>query len=255
MSDGHEPIQQQIERYLDGMLSPDEARAFEEAIAADDALHAEVELQARIDESLARTFKLPEDVALPSKGARPANRLPLLKVFGAIAAVLFVGGLAWYGVIRPSLPPPVRPPAPEQFIAAETVYNLMRNKQFEPEWRCETDAEFIEAVEDRLGAPALVQEDLPALAVVGWAYTDTGIYRIPNIITSRTMILICRLDENDVVLVFVDRLDRDRPPKRRSESDLNLFRRELGDLVLYELTPRDAAEVIDRFTIPESAAP
>ena len=48
------------------------------------------------------------------------------------------------------------------------------------------------------------------------------------------------------VMVFVDRVTADtHPTLRSSESKLHLFRKELGPLVVYELTPLDQPKVSD----------
>jgi hypothetical protein len=48
------------------------------------------------------------------------------------------------------------------------------------------------------------------------------------------------------VMVFVDRADADtHPPQPSASSKLNLFKKQLGPLVMYELTPLDHAAVMD----------
>ena len=75
-----------------------------------------------------------------------------------------------------------------------------------------------------------------------------------KIVGSKTMVLINKVHDQKV-LVFMDRLRDDRtlelPPG--VGSDLNIFRREVGKLVLYEVTPLDKPEVIDRLNPPAQA--
>ena len=252
-----DPIRARLDDYLDGLLDDAERRAFEAQLATDEQLRREVDLQRRIDDRLRGRFAPAPRIDAPAAPAplpttpAPAQRRRHWAAVASVAAILLIAAGAWFTIIRPNLMPPsgqgqVRP------MAVDNVYNLMRRRAFEPEWKCETDAEFIAAVQDRLGFPALVQADPPELQVLGWAYAESGAYAI---ITMRTMILICRVEGGEHVLVFIDRLDADHPPERRDSSDLHLHRRELGELVLYELTPFEEPRVIERFTIPGSSAP
>ncbi|MCA9311952.1 MAG: hypothetical protein KDA21_12145, partial [Phycisphaerales bacterium] len=240
----------------DGLLGDAEREAFEALLAQRPELAREVESQRRIDESLRRQFAPPERIdvraAATSPASNPVRRGPGWLVISSIAALLLVAAGVWFTVIRPNQPAAPPRPTVDRQMAVDTVYRLMSKRDFEPEWKCETDAEFIAAVQDRLGAPLLLEEDLPALAVVGWAYADRSSY---TIISPLTMILICRLENGDPVLVFIDRLDSDVAPERRSTTDLHLFRREFGELVLYELSPQDQSRVLDRFTVPVPKAP
>ena len=107
MSDA-DPIRSQLDAYLDGLLDEEDRRAFEERLESDETLRREVELQRRIDENLRSRFGPPGRVggtegmepriASVQKGSGPR----WVKV-GAVAALLLLSVLAWYGVIRPNL--------------------------------------------------------------------------------------------------------------------------------------------------------
>ncbi|MCA9282188.1 MAG: hypothetical protein KDA30_09125 [Phycisphaerales bacterium] len=56
-------------------------------------------------------------------------------------------------------------------------------------------------------------------------------------------------------VVIVDRLDKDQRAGGLATSgspDFHAFRREINDLVLYEITPEPAPSVIDHFVVPPS---
>jgi hypothetical protein len=57
------------------------------------------------------------------------------------------------------------------------------------------------------------------------------------------------------VIVFIDRASADTTPQKLGNPALNLFRREVGTLVLYELTPLDRSYVLDLFYDPSPATP
>jgi hypothetical protein len=70
-----------------------------------------------------------------------------------------------------------------------------------------------------------------------------------------TTTMLARVDDQPV-MVFVDRKENQEedviPPA--PNSGLHLFRKDLGDLVLYEVTPFDQARVID-FLYPADVPP
>lgn len=51
------------------------------------------------------------------------------------------------------------------------------------------------------------------------------------------------------LLVYIDRRDADPRPLLADDGPLRIFRRELGAFVLYEVSPLDAAQAIDRFAL------
>jgi hypothetical protein len=66
-----------------------------------------------------------------------------------------------------------------------------------------------------------------------------------------TTAMLARVDQSPV-LVFVDRLERDQPQAMpEPSSGLRLFRKQLGELVLYELTPLTAPRVMDFLSLAE----
>jgi hypothetical protein len=65
-----------------------------------------------------------------------------------------------------------------------------------------------------------------------------------------TRLLHLRLrDGGTEVLVCVERQGLDPQPVLPRDAGLNLFRRQLGEFVLYEITPLAAPHVLDRFEI------
>jgi len=70
-----------------------------------------------------------------------------------------------------------------------------------------------------------------------------------NSITPRTIGVLVRVEDQPVI-VFVDRVERDTGQPHVSEG-LNVFRRQIGRLVLYELSPLAEPSVIPLFHDPD----
>lgn len=216
-----------FEAFLDGRLTGAEAASVEAAIRSDPVLAAEADAQRRINESLRRHFapvavECPAPAPIPISFARPvARRLSWFAL--AAAVVLSVSGAAWYAFGRVDTGP-------------EALYHRLAAANFKPDWKCSTDQEFVDFQRYRLGEAFLVHADA-AVALIGWSYSrDT--------LSPQAEALMATVDgEHSVVLV--DRLMHDKPLKARPGSGLNLFRREMGTLVLYEITPLAKPRLLD----------
>ena len=84
-----------------------------------------------------------------------------------------------------------------------------------------------------------------------------GLAYIPGI-TQHTTTMMCRVDDQPV-MIFVDRLADDiRPDKIFAESrprGLHVFRKELAGLAIYEVSPLATPHVIDTLYVPEELPP
>jgi hypothetical protein len=127
-------------------------------------------------------------------------------------------------------------------MALDLAYNQqVGEKQFKPDWVCKDQDEFASYFVNRLGQP-LKMKPLAANAT-DWGVSYTGG------ISSRSMGVLARIDGQPVI-VFVDRLDCDNREGFSQACHLNLFRRELGELVLYEVSPFDQPKMLDLFYVP-----
>ena len=93
---------------------------------------------------------------------------------------------------------------------------------------CETEQQFADAYGQQLDEPLALDELPDGVEAVGLSYVNT--------LSSKTVALLARVDGQQVI-VFADLLKRDSKPKLPADSELHLHRRELGSLVLYELSP------------------
>ncbi len=245
-----------LERYLDGLMSAEEAAQFEQQVAGDEQLQREIELQQRIDKSLERAFVAPApidilalaearsddsaasatvELAKPVDSKPDSRRRTLLTVLAACLVWVVVGGMVYRQFFEDE---------GYRELALAEIYENCIDAGFQPKWVCEDDAEFADTFQRRQGRPLLLKPEARDV-MVGLSYLEG--------ITPDTTTMLARVD-GEPVLVFVDRLDRDTQPEKPSWwSGLNLFRSELEEFVLYEVTPLDEPRVMASFYIPDPA--
>ena len=155
-------------------------------------------------------------------------------------------------------------PGPKD-VAPSVVFRRLVDHGFVPEFVCTEPAEFVKTITDRFGS-GLGLRDLPTgISVFGWAYSDQYEGRV---IGDKTLILMAKVNDQPT-LVFIDKLSDDRKltdpgammgnwtggdiknemslqATPRKDGKLSLFRRAVGDLVLYELTPFEQPELLGR---------
>jgi hypothetical protein len=112
---------------------------------------------------------------------------------------------------------------------------------FTPEWKCEDDQEFIRSFRHQLFQPLLLMTPPPGHSMGGLGYA--------NILSPHSMYMLAHVGDERVV-VFVDRLDADRNLPPLDDPRLKRFRREVGELVLYEVTPLDEPRFLQLFQMP-----
>ncbi len=240
---------QLIERYLDGLLTEKERTSFLDRLQSDRALQSQLDLAEQVSASLGRSFAWPEcDEPATKQDRSRVFRLsqPIRLVLAAAAAVLAIGI-----AIKLNLPPP----AHDFHTLLERAYANYESTGFTPEWVCETDEEFEAAVRDRLGQSMLIDAtaiEPVKIELLGWAYSQDSSGYSDTIISDDSMILLTRVDGQGVILI-VDRVEDDGEPLTIGDHlGLSVFRRVLGDLVLYEVTPMDEPSVLGRAFVPRS---
>lgn len=219
-----------LDEFLDGARTPEEVAALERDMAADPEFRDLVELQARIDDRLRAITGAPAFPGLHTRPPPPRRLTARTILYAAAAAVLlaFLAGYwAWGGSGRAPMDPAKRLAA----IHARAVMGGMT-----PRWVCETDEEFIATTRDRLGEGLLV-EPREGLTLIGWDYD--------YLYTDRTCVLLARADGREVVVVM-DRAASERGFKPPSDRDIQMHRRVVDGIVLYELGVGAEPCIIDR---------
>lgn len=241
-----------MDAYLDGRLNDAEQTAFERIVGDDPEARADIELQRRIDAALRREFAPPVEMptlwtngqTFPAGQLSPPDdtvrRFPSRPAWvWAFAAVLALAVTAGVYLALMSSPPTVTPIVRQRESFVEVRERLLANR-FEPDWVCEVGPKFAMSVYWRLGQPLLVGAVPSGVNILGWSYC--------NALSPETMVLLTRVDDRPVV-IYVDRKEYDRP--QSAPEGLRLFRGEVGDLVLYELTQAESPSVLPLFFKPE----
>ncbi|HEV8606735.1 MAG TPA: hypothetical protein VGQ99_15275 [Tepidisphaeraceae bacterium] len=247
-----------LDLYCDGLLAGDELRAFEEQLARDPQLRAQVDAQRKIDASLRRVLVAPAAPVVskiassaPSGGAdtpggsgTPARHPFIHRIrrspWIAIAAVLIIGLSVWrvwdtYYAHHTEDPIYIAS-APRTM---DTIYKVEKDRGFVPMWVCRNDKEFATTFWKNLGSALTFRNAPPNVASLGLSYGNTvGL-------SPKCVYMLFKINGREVI-VFIDRKQNDGTPKL-STPGMNLFRREAGEFVLYEMTPLDRPMVYDKF--------
>lgn len=244
MSSLHEnPDRFELDAYLDGVLPDQQREAMAREINTNRELQAEISLQERIDACLRQSFAPPSAPAMlvstrnlerPDEGmtVRSPQRRRMMLVVVATAATIVWGMLAWQFLAKDSKTPRYNPNIP-----LATIYETRVAEGFRPTWVCEDDRQFASTFLTRQGQGLLLSAMPEGRKMVGLTYCG-GLSRYTTTMLARV--------EGTPVMVFVDRASADNHPAQPpGETGLHLFRKELGPLVLYELTPLDRPRVMD----------
>lgn len=259
------PFESRIDAYLDGALAGDELERFETALASSDALSVEVTRGRQIGQSLQRLFEPPHvpqwarveslmrlagsgwsgSVERSENGVsgrmrlvQPAESAPQHDsglrrrrlIVGIAASVLLV--LSGVVVGWMTLQQRGGEYDSSQWRTLAQVYEDLERPQFVPK----TDEQFARTFAARFGQAIHFDSDAPDVSVQGIAFCHS---------ISRDTTCLFATAGGEKTLVFVDRLERDTQPQLPPDSGLRLFRKELGELVLYELTRNDRAMMLD----------
>ncbi len=246
MTLGSHDMTERLDRYLDDSLSGPELAAFEAQAASDPSLRAEIDRQRRIDASLRRSFAPVAVAAAQSAVSGPSRDvLGRIRWVVAAAAVIAIGtALAW-PTLFPSHADSSKPTivGKPRLSAPDASYEEILAQGFHPYTVCENDAQFADYTRTRFDQP-LVVKDPTGIQVVGWVYEQ-------RVLSTSTLSLLVK-DGADKIVVFLDRKGQDRQLAIAPDSKLHLFRAEVGNVVMYEVTPRDAASVLPRIAAADA---
>lgn len=215
---------------------------------ADPALAEAWRVQERIDGSLAKLFAVetPSETAiaalLAKAGAKRASegvtlgerlRRPASRRTAALAAAAAIGAiLLWRPWAGPAVPQSRFTPQP---LAA--IYRATVKQGFEPYYECHDAERFAATFAHRQDAPLKLLPMASGSRMLGLSYLGG--------LSPDTTAMLCIVDEKPV-LAFVDRVEHDsRRVTADAGDDLHIFRRTLGDLVIYEVTPFETPRVMD----------
>ncbi|RIK61764.1 MAG: hypothetical protein DCC65_18470 [Planctomycetota bacterium] len=245
-----------INAHLDGLLKPDQQEQFRRALSSSKSLRDELETQSRIDESLRRSFAPPsaEDILARATGAKPAAATPPQKArrrfwtpavkYTAIAAALLLlaGGGWWTWLSMQDAGAPTLQIVKKPEATSRSLYEVFADtvrQGFKPVWVCENDKQFFQTTYERFGHGLMLAATLPKdHKALGWSY---GISISPT-----SAYLLCEANGRRSI-VFIDKLERDKVARIDTQGDLSLHRREIGEMVLYEVTESSRPQMLEYF--------
>lgn len=253
-----EKLDRWIEAYLDGRLDAAQQAKFDELCRKFEVVRRELALQQVVDQSLRRIFHPPEKAepqqsvvpaaedgaAVASPAAPPVKARRFSRAFLGIAAavvLLIGGGGAWFywRTLNPVIE--TRFPAPRPRLTLAQLYQQARDKDFNPEWVCKDDKQFITTFYWRLNH-ALAMTNLPA-DVKSWGLS----YALAAATKSPQVVLVTAKIKGQGIMVLVDSAEKDQGQTLDPTPGLHLHKRKLDHLVLYEVSPLDQPVLLHLF--------
>jgi hypothetical protein len=274
-----------LDAFVDEQLHGQERTAFEARLQRDAALGEAYQRQQAIDASLRRLFPQPAidgdadrvleramaqlppetvpaehnghatleraaasaSLALRDRAADTTKRRrePLLRGWLRIAAMitLLIGVPSALWLWRDSLVSKPDPYGHAQVIALDELYRQQVAKGFQPEWVCKDQQEFASYFAGRLGQALMIHDAPVGAAMLGLSYTGG--------VTKASMGMLGTADGKSVLIV-VDQVTNDDKVQMKHPDGLKLFRRKIGSLMLYEVTPLDQPRLLEMFYQPET---
>jgi hypothetical protein len=249
-------LQPLLERYLDRQLTPDERAALESRLAADPAAQAEVAQQRQIDAALRRIGRPadPEAIWARIEAAERAGRVTallqarrrarILRAAVAAALVLAFGGAGalYWQTQRTRHLLEDRQYGEQPWRSYETVYADTVKAGFTADWECKTEKDFARTFRGRFGQGLLLGEVPAGIQTLGLSYCNT--------LSPKTVILLA-LVHGEKVIVFIDRPSSYQRAGIAPASGLHMYGKQVGQLILREISPLDRPYLLDLFYDPQ----
>lgn len=245
-----------IEAYLDGVLAPSEAAAFEREAAASPTLRHELDrarlCQTRVDSVLSRRFgvaamaqvarplNVPGDSLeirpkkptgpRPTAAARSVNRSQIAMAAAAVVMLAVGGTLIYKDVTHDDFADTGG--GRDAHVSPVRAYRSAVESGFVPTEVCTTPDAFAAWTKARFGATLRPRPDAAgSVRFAGWSYA--------RVVTEYSGVLLARVNDAQVVLVL-DRVEDEKEPAHkcdRNAEGLSMFRTVVGKFVVYEVTP------------------
>jgi hypothetical protein len=228
-----------LDAYLDDQLSPDQRLAVEASLQSRPDLHARVELQRGINESLRRQFAA-GPLVIRASNAAASTPLRRRWLWMAAGIVLLAVGSAYFVAFRERLFAPTPPPIAKGPPILEAVYQRIVKAGFVPDEVCTDDAAFAKWMGDRYQAPMVIDPKPAGLTLVGWSYPSS----MPGYVGA-----LLATQSGQPTVVFVEPLfDYSTPHALPLDQALEQHTRDIGSLRLYQVSPKGAPNLLPGFT-------
>lgn len=208
-----------FDRLLDGLLTGEERDRAEREVANDADARNAAQLQRRIDDAIDRLFA-------PPVQEKPVRRFPSWPLAAAAAVLLAVAGVYWFVLREPT-------------VRLGPVYRGQVAAGFIPKQVCTTRDEFAAWMKRGYGQPIAPTEPHDGVEFVGWSYGKA--------LSDNSGFLLARVKGKEV-LVVLEHAVRDREAMDAGDPGLKTFRRQFGQLVMYEITPWDQPGILPILT-------
>jgi hypothetical protein len=217
----------ELDRFLDGQMSPAERAAFEARLRDDADLRQQLALQQRVDSAI-RSLRgpIPSGIDIERVLARAGGPRFRWRRWVAAAIVVLVGSMAAYALWPQAMP--VR------------VYTREVAGGMTPAKVCVNDAEFRHYTEERFGKALTLVDVPPGLEIIGWKYD----YAI-----SPTMSLLLAKDHGEPIVLLIDLKRRMVPIEPGVYGKLHVMRHDLRGVSFIEISPKRCLKVAKRFRL------
>lgn len=251
-----------VDAWHDGLMTPDQRADFERRMQSDATLRAEVDQQTRIDAALKRAFapptapklnldrpalKLAQPPSTPDKVPPPApaqrtstaTRPVLRRPFAIAAALLLAAGVFWAVRQLGSESESVWIGPTQRTVAS--LYKREVTHGLEPAWVCSDDQEFAATFALRFDQGLTLAALPTGVEALGISYNQ--------VVGTNALHLLARV-QGQPVIVLIQRADATpTEPTLANDSGLHLFPHKIGLLTLYEVTPLDTPQLLERFEL------
>jgi len=249
-----------IDFYLDNLLEDECRQEIKARIQQEALLREAIERQGQVDASLRRLFGIPASVSWPVTAERSAARSrfarrrfsrPML----AVAAIV-IGAVALWRLWTFAGPHPTNPYNTMMWRSMETVYHDVAQTGFRTKRAARTNGQLAQLFERRFDQPLSYRTPTVSVRPMGLGFCNT--------ITKNTVCLIARIPLHDGeahassdktntvgVLVFVDVASADAARALPSGTHLHVFKRIIGQLAMYEVSPLNQSRALDLLYIPD----
>jgi hypothetical protein len=255
--DQYEQLTRWINAHADGLLDEAQKQTFEQARSKNAAIRAELECQAQIDETIRRIFAPPtaddilkrihgdqsEPAAVTSASPAATGRARISpwvwRTAIAAAVILLATGGWWAWLMTQDAGVQVVLKVPElPKLQMEQVYQNLLATGFKPKWVCSDEKEFATTFYFKLGQGLVFDHAPVAIAMVGLSYA--------NCVSRDTVVFLADV-HGEKVIVLVDKSANDKDFTLAGDSRLHLFKRQVGSLMLYEVSPLAKPALLDYF--------
>lgn len=216
-----------LDRYLDGQMSPSERGAFEDRLRDDADLRRELELQRRVDGAI-NSLRGPVPASIDIDRVLARAGAPRFRWRRWVAAAVFVLlATAATAFFWPAS-------MPVRLYEREVAAGMTPHKV------CKDDAEFRHYTEERFGRAYTLADVPPNLEIIGWKY---------DYAVSPTMSMLLAKCDGQPIVVLVDNRKRMIPIEPGVYGKLHVMRYDYRGLSFIEISPKRCVKVAKRFQL------